>query len=399
MNVKLIIVLLAMTSIAAAGYFGYHYWQGTLPRFSSASPAMTRIQTSLPTPEPVSPSNPVPYELETFAENLRVPWSMVFTSGERVLVTERPGRVRLIENGVLQPEPIRVFPEVSNQAEEGLMGLTLDPDYPNNKFIYLCLAYERGTARQNKVIRVTDAGSSLGQDTVILDNIPTAEFHAGCRVKFGPDGMLYITTGDARQPKLAQELSSLAGKILRINADGSIPADNPFANSPIYSYGHRNPQGLDWHPETGALIASEHGPSGLDGPGGGDEINLIKQKSNYGWPVVSHEKSQAGMDDPLLVFTPAIAPAASLFYRGSVFPQFTNHYFVGMLKGTGILHITFDAAGEKITDYETLSGIEVGRVRDIVEGPDGYIYFTTSNQDGRGRPLPGDDKIYRLVPR
>lgn len=347
-----------------------------------------------------SETKPVEYQVETFAENLSVPWSMVFTSPDRVLVTERPGRVRVIENGVLTPDPIRVFSEVVSTAEEGLMGMVLDPEYPTNKFIYLCIAYEKDSRTVDKVVRLVDSGDSLDQDTVILDDIPAAKFHAGCRLGFGPDEKLYISSGDATQKESAQNQDSLAGKILRLEKDGSIPADNPFPNSAVYSLGHRNIQGFDWHPISGALVATEHGPSGNDGPGGGDEVNLIEAGKNYGWPVVSHKKSAAGMVDPLIEFTPAVAPASGMFYSGNVFPQLTNSFLFGVLRGQGIVQVVFDEVDPtKVVSYQKMSGIDVGRVRDVVEGPDGLIYFTTSNADGRGSLRAGDDKILRLAPK
>lgn len=341
----------------------------------------------------------VTYRVESVAQELRVPWSVVFTSPSRALITERPGRVRVLENGQLNPEPLRVFPEVSTTAEEGLMGMTLDPAYAENKYLYLCIAYEKAGQTVDKVVRFTDTGSALSEDYIVMDDIPAARFHAGCRLKFGPDGKLYISTGDATRKESAQELDSLAGKILRLNSDGSIPADNPFPNSAIYSYGHRNPQGFDWHPVSQTLVATEHGPSGNDGPGGGDEVNIITAGGNYGWPVVSHEKSQAGMIDPAVIFTPAVAPASGMFYRGSVYPQLTNTFLFGALRGEGIIQVVFDQNNpSRVLSYQKLAGIEVGRVRDIVEGPDGLIYFTTSNQDGRGSAQVGDDQLYRLVP-
>lgn len=262
------------------------------------------------------------------------------------------------------------------------------------------MAYGESEPIFDKVVRVTDKGSELSDDLVIFDKIPAAEFHAGCRLRFGPDGKLYVSTGDARQKERAQDLGFLGGKILRLNADGTIPADNPIAGSPVYSYGHRNPQGFDWHPVTGMLVATEHGPSGNDGPGGGDELNIIKPNQNYGWPEISHQKTKAGMISPVLEWTPAIAPASGMFYKGSIFPQFVNNYFFGMLRGTGIVRVVFDEqSSEKVLKTEKLPEINVGRVRDIVEGPDGYIYFTTSNRDGRGKANDGDDHIFRLVPK
>lgn len=339
----------------------------------------------------------VSLRLESFVQNLDVPWSMVFTSPERILVTERPGRVRVVENGRLLEEPLRVFTEASNRSEEGLMGMTLDPDYTSNRFVYLCLAYRTAEGQIfDKVIRVKDGGGGLIDDQVIIDRIPAAANHAGCRLRFGPDEKLYISTGDASDKSLPQDLTLLAGKILRLNADGSIPVDNPFVGSPVYSYGHRNGQGFDWHPVSGVLIATEHGPSGNDGPGGGDEVNLIREGQNYGWPEVSHQRSRAGMVDPLIVFTPAIAPASGMFYRSEVIPQLKNTFLFGMLRGEGIMQVIFTEDGQ-VDSYQKLAEIGVGRVRDVVEGPDGYLYFTTSNQDGRGRARSGDDQIFRLV--
>lgn len=342
----------------------------------------------------------VPYQIEVFVSHLHVPWSLVFTAPNRALVTERPGKIRVINDGQLTPEPIRTFPEVSTESEEGLMGMTLDPEYATNRYLYICLAYEKNGQTVDKVIRMTDQGNSLTDDTIILDNIPAARFHAGCRLRFGPDNKLYITTGDATDKQIAQDLNSLGGKILRLNPDGSIPTDNPFPNSPIYSYGHRNPQGLDWHPVSGVLVSTEHGPSGNDGPGGGDEVNVIQKGFNYGWPLVSHTKSRAGLIDPVLVFTPAVAPASGMFYRATTFPQFTNTFLFGVLKGEGIIQVLFDQQQPtKVVSYQKLAGIQAGRIRDVVEGPDGFIYFTTSNQDGRGKPHSDDDQIYRLVPK
>ena len=343
--------------------------------------------------------SPADYRIEPFVEGLEVPWSIVFTSPERILVTERPGRLRMIENGELDPDPLRTFPDVVSTGEEGLMGLTLHPDYANNKYIYLSYAYDGADGMTVKVVRYKDEGNRISDEKIIIDGLPAKQYHAGCRIKFGPDGKLYITTGDAGERHLAQELDNLYGKILRVNDDGSIPDDNPFPGTPIWSYGHRNPQGIAWYPGTDILYETEHGPSGFDGPGGGDEVNIIVKGGNYGWPIVSHENTKEDMVSPLLVFTPAEAPSSAMFYSGDALP-FKNNFLFGCLRGKGIMRVVIDPDDHtKIQSFEKIDGVNFGRIRDVVQGPDGYIYFGTSNQDGRGNPDKGDDKIYRIINR
>lgn len=332
------------------------------------------------------------YTVEEVVRGLEIPWSIVFTSQDRMLVTERPGRIRVIQNGNLIQQPLHTFSEVSVGGEEGLMSLALDPHYAENKLVYVSMAYEQGGNMFVKVERFKDDGNSVSGRTVIVDKIPAAQFHAGSRIAFGPEGKLYITTGDATNKDLAQNSNSLAGKILAVNSDGS--------GLEIYSLGHRNPQGLAWHPITKELYSTEHGPSVFDGPAGGDEVNHIVKGGNYGWPLVSHNKTRAGTVAPLLVFTPAEAPGSAMFYSGDVFPQFKNNLFFGALKGEGIIRVVLDEQDPKnVISREKISGINVGRIRDVVQGPDGYIYFSTSNRDGRGEVNSGDDKIYRLRPK
>ena len=358
----------------------------------------TTIPVVTATPPEQENRSPVGWELEVVAEGLFVPWSIVFTDDQRILVSERSGTIRQVIDGQLDPQPIYTFDDIGSRDEAGLMGLARHPEYDRNRFIYACYAVPQGSGLINKVVRLLDIGQTMQLDALILDNIPSARFHAGCRLGFGPDGKLYITTGDALDTSSAQDLNSLAGKILRVNSDGSIPEDNPFQDSLVYSYGHRNPQGIDWQPGSGRLFSSEHGPSGFDGPGGGDEINLILPGGNYGWPLVSHDDVLEGTLSPVIQFTPAEAPASLAFYDSATLPMFTGDIFFGALRGEGLVRIRL-AADDPANVLEVEKIVtDVGRVRDVLTGPDGFLYFTTSNRDGRGSERVGDDKIFRIVP-
>jgi len=339
--------------------------------------------------------------MEMVAQGLEIPWSIVFPSDNRLLVSERTGAILQIMGGNLSPNPAYVFEEVRARDEAGLMSLALHPDYSGNGYVYACYtASGNGAEIITRVARLADDGNLLTFDRVIIDNIPAARFHAGCRVQFGPDGMLYISTGDALNTALPQNPESLAGKILRLTPDGDIPADNPFPGSPVYSLGHRNPQGLDWDIENNRMYATEHGPSGFDGPGGGDEINLIVPGGNYGWPLGSHYDVPQGTLGPLIQFTPAEAPASALFYDGDALPFFKGNLFFGALRGEGLVQVIFSEnnGGEIAVENVEKIVTDVGRVRDVAMAPDGSIYFSTSNRDGRGTLNDGDDKIYRIFP-
>lgn len=387
------VVIFGLFVLALAGFW-FIYIRGNRPLAQLRENGLF-----VPESKPAASAENVPLQLTEVARDLYVPWSIAFTSPDRMLVTERKGTVRVIENGQLQAEPLHSFEDVSETGEEGLMGMTLDPDYSQNKYIYFSYALGQSGNLTDKVVRLTDEGDRLTNPVTLIDQIPAAQNHAGSRIKFGPDKKLYITTGDATEKKLAQDMNSLAGKILRLNPDGSIPADNPFPGSPIYSLGHRNPQGIDWHPSSGTLYETEHGPSGNDGPGGGDEVNVITPGGNYGWPTASHTANKPGLIGGVVVYTPAVAPASGTFYRSKLMPQFTNHFLFGGLRGEGIYLVKVSQEDPtKVESHEKLKEVNVGRIREIVEGPDGALYFSTSNADGRGKARAGDDKIYRLAP-
>jgi glucose/arabinose dehydrogenase len=340
----------------------------------------------------------VTLRVETVVTGLEVPWSIAFTSAARILVTERPGRVRVVENGVLRAAPLAVISDVESRGETGLMGLTLAPDYEKSRFLYVSYGYAVPGGIRVRVVRFHDDGTGLSQRKVILEGLPAARFHAGCRLRFGPDGKLYVTTGDATTREIAQKLDSLGGKTLRLNPDGTTPADNPFPGSPVFSYGHRNSQGLDWQPGTGLQFQTEHGPSGFDGPGGGDEVNIVEKGKNYGWPVVHHKMSHEGMVSPLLEFTPAIAPSGASFVTGSKLPAFKGDFLFACLIGERLMRVRLDPANpRRVLDTEPFFVQEYGRLREVQNGPDGAIYFTTSNRDGRGSVRRGDDRILRLT--
>ncbi len=342
----------------------------------------------------------VKFSVETVAANLEVPWAIAFAPDNRTFFTERPGRVRVIENGKLRSEPIFTVPDVEPSSESGLMDLSLHPNFAANKFIYLAYAY-RGDGKRVRVVRYKFADNKLIEPKTIIEDIPAAPNHAGTRARFGPDGKLYITTGDATEKEIAQKTDSLGGKTLRLNGDGTVPADNPFVGDKkfrpeIWTIGHRNAQGLAWQPGSNLMFQTEHGPSGFDGPGGGDEVNIVERGKNYGWNVIHHRETRAGMESPLLEYTPACAPASGTFYNGTVFTAFKGNFFFGCLRGERLIRVSLNC--RNVVSQEDLLKETYGRIREVAEGPDGFIYFSTSNRDGRGSPAKEDDRILRLVP-
>jgi glucose/arabinose dehydrogenase len=333
----------------------------------------------------------VRFRVEVVVKGLEIPWSFAFAPDGRLFVTERPGRVRIVDIARGTSDVALTLDDVFAEGEGGLLGLALDPAFASNRLLYLY--YTAGTSRAsaNRVVRYRESAGRLAEQTVLLDGIPANTIHDGGRLRFGPDGLLYVTTGDAANDSQAQDVASYAGKILRLNADGTTPRDNPFS-SPIYSYGHRNPQGLDWHPVTGDLWASEHGATG------NDEINVIDRGANYGWPRIEGAQTMPMMRTPVVFYNPSVAPSGASFYRGQRFPQFVNNFFVATLRGTLLLRLQIDAASRQVVGQERLLEGQFGRLRAVVTGPDGFLYFCTSNRDGRGSATSDDDRIARLVP-
>jgi len=335
--------------------------------------------------------------VEVWIDNLNIPWSLVFLPDGRALLSERSGRIRLIKDGVLQEKPY-AEPGAVHYGEGGLMGLAYHPEFPRQPYIYAMHTYAKNGRLYNRVIRLRDLGDQGVLDRVIVDEIPGGQNHNGGRIAFGPDGMLYVTTGETFNAELAQNLDSLGGKILRVTPEGAIPKDNPFPDSPIYSYGHRNPQGLAWHPETKDLFASEHGPSGEFFTFAHDEINVITKGGNYGWPEVIGRSDKEPYIDPLVLWKKTTPPGGITFYKGDL--------FVATLRSNALIRIrlkrtenhSYTVEGIERWFAEDYSQGKFGRIRDVVVGPEG-LYVLTSNRDGRGRPRSNDDKVYRIVPQ
>lgn len=314
------------------------------------------------------------------AEELLAPWTIAF-DGELIYITERAGNIVKLEGSELTREPVQLSKSVLAEGEGGLLGFVLAPDFAKSKQAYAYHTYEEKGAVLNRVVRLEKTNSGWTEQAILIDQIPGSFNHNGGRIAIGPDGLLYVTTGDAAEEKLSQNTDILAGKILRMNLDGSIPADNPFPNSYVYSYGHRNPQGLAWTKE-GVLYSSEHGPSGT--PGGHDEINRIEAGGNYGWPAIIGD--QKGKD----MITPVYHTGEEAIAPSGIAMTDNDQLLVAALRGQALFSFNI----KEKTIKPLLS--EVGRVRDVALH-DGGIYVITNNTDGRGTPIDLDDRLLLLA--
>ncbi len=331
-------------------------------------------------------------EVSTWVEWLDTPWELVFLDENRALVTQRPWIISLIENGIVREEPYWEAPS-TEFGEEGLMGLEKDPNFTENWYLYAMYGTDDTNREEwyiTKVVRLsTNEDGVVWINRVLINNIPAAKYHDGGRIKFWPDGKLYITTGDATDPNLAQSLDSLAGKILRINSDGTTPLDNPIEGSLIYSYGHRNPQWIAWN-QAGDLFMSTHGPSWEFGLTAKDRVDYIIPGTNYGWPEV-YGPNEEWYPNPIAYWpdTPT-PPGWIVFWNGSL--------FVPTMKSEVLIKLNLEKNEDsyQLGSEERWFEWEYGRLRNIVEWPDGNLYLMTTNDDGRGWSNAGDDIILQI---
>ena len=336
-------------------------------------------------------------KVDTFAKGLTAPWAIAFAPDGRIFITERPGRIRIIENGQLLADPWMTV-EVTEMGESGLLGIALDPGFAQNRFAYIAYTYKGADGKPlNRLARVReDTATKKGvPDKVLMDAVLAAGNHDGGRVKIGPDGKLYWGMGEAGQRTLSQDPVGPSGKILRLNLDGTIPADNPTPGSAVYAIGLRNPQGLAWQPGTNRLYATDHGPSGENGCCR-DELNFIEPGKNYGWPLITGDQKRDGLISPVLQSGDGVwAPSGMTFVTKG---PWAGSILFTALRGTGLMKVQIDSAiPTKVNANEMLFTNQFGRLRDVAEGPDGTLYVLTSNKDGRGRPGPDDDRVLRLV--
>ena len=350
------------------------------------------------------------YRLVTVADGLVQPWSIAFLPGGDMLITERPGRLRIVRQGKLLPQAVEGVPKVFQSSQGGLLEVMPHPNFAANRLVYLTYSKPGADDMQSRtaLIRGRFENDRLTDVQEIFDAVARGRNHFSGKIAFDRNGYLFLSLGDRQVPPEgnleahpAQDLSNQHGKIVRLHDDGRVPADNPFVNRAgarpeIWSYGHRNVQGLAIHPETGDIWANEHGPQG------GDELNRIQPGRNYGWPVIGYGVNyqtglaihsgthRQGMEQPLHVWVPSIGISGLMIYTGDRFPQWRGNLFVGGMVGQQLVRLTLD--GQQVVNRESLVQ-QMGRIRDVRQGPDGYIYLVTEDREG-AKPTP----IFRMEP-
>ena len=391
------LAILALTPILVTG-------QPDLPRDGDDRPILGELSR---TPLERYSTSPPGVTVQMILTGLDVIWGLEFAPDGRLFLTEKAGRIRVVNPGQgLDSTPWATLDNVNAEIRErGLFGLELHPEFPDEPWIYVMYAYDIGGDRTtNRVSRFREVNGRGVREEIILDDIPGATTHNGGRLRFGPDGMLYIGTGDARDRRRAQNLENLGGSILRLEPDGDIPRDNPWPDNPIWAYGFRNPTGIAFRPSDGALFVADHGPTVEWEPriGAYDEINIVERGANYGWPVVVGAAGEAGYVDPILSWIPSVPPGDLLFHNGDL--------FLSTLWSEALIRIQFDDSTDpnRVTSVERWFNSQVwrdgvlpesvyGRLRALAVGPDGALYLGTTNRDGRLDPGPDDDRLLRIV--
>jgi aldose sugar dehydrogenase len=369
----------------------------TVAATMSTSAMAVPPETARAVPPPPQPAEVVKsgYKITEIARGLDHPWSMAFLPDGSMLVTERPGRLRLIKDGALLPKPIAGVPAVHTGSQAGLFDIVLHPNFAQNNLVYLTYAAGTAAANDTQVARARFDGSALQDVQVIFKAMPLKDTdnHYGGRMAFLPDGTFALTIGEGFEYReQAQNLTSDLGKIVRLKDDGSVPPDNPFIGQAsvrpeIYTWGHRNEQGLIYDAPSGRLYETEHGPRG------GDELNIIEPHKNYGWPVITYGMDYSGayvspytqrpgLEQPVIYWTPSIAPSGLAMYRGDKFPAWKGDLFVGALAFKHLRRVHLDEHGEVVLQEQLLNDLH-WRIRDVRAAPDGYLYVCTDEPDGR----------------
>ena len=362
---------------------------------SSSGPAVP-----LPLERGVAPSQAA-LRVTTLVSNLDTPWDLAWGPDGSIWVTERRGTISRVHPATGAVTRVGEI-EVVEVSESGLMGMAFHPDFASQPYLYVAHSYGSRGAIRNRLVRMRYDGARLGRAEVLLDAIPGNSYHDGSRLAFGPDRMLYMTTGDAGNRASAQDLGSLGGKVLRVTATGAAAPGNPFATR-VYSYGHRNPQGIVFHPETGALYVAEHGPRD------NDEVSRVAPGGNHGWPHVSGfcdgdtdgERAYCAAHtviEPLAAWTPTVGMSGLDYYGAELIPEWSGSLLVTSLRGAALYRLRLADGGGRVVEREELFRGEYGRLRDVMVGPEGEVYLATSNRDGRGRPASDDDRILVIRP-
>jgi glucose/arabinose dehydrogenase len=339
-------------------------------------------------------------ETRSVITNLDTPWEILWGPDNKIWFTERYGRISRVDPATGNLEVLITIADVYEESESGLLGMTLHPQFPSEPYVYVVYTYLSGSDIKERIARYTYNNNLLQNPVTLLEDIPGSGFHDGSRIIVGIDNKLYISTGDATNTSNSQNTGSVAGKILRMNLDGSFPADNPYTNNYLWSFGHRNPQGLVFTPD-GKLYSSEHGPSN------DDELNIIEKNRNYGWPDVNgfcNTQTEIttctnwNVREPIAAWTPTLAVCGIDYYNHPSIPEWSNCILMANLKDKSLYSMKLSSDGLSITDTKIWFSNSYGRLRDICIAPDGRVFLATSNRDGRGSPVADDDKIIEIKP-